>query len=70
MKRGDLLIVHFHSYPDEWKQGEKPHMYIKPEPVIYLGRVGEKGTWAWSYYLILTPTGVHKISSIFCEVVK
>ena len=72
MKRGDLLIVHFHSYPDKWKNGEKqkPHMYIKPELVIYLARADEKGTWGWLYYLILTSTGVHKIYSMFCTAVK
>ena len=67
---GDLLIVRSHSYPSDWKYGDQPHYYATPTSVIYLGEIKEEGQVGRIFYRILTPTGVHQINSVFCEVME
>jgi hypothetical protein len=74
VKPGDLIFVntryYAHSYPSNWVPGTEPFYYTVRTPVIYLSEDREGGLWGRVFYKILTPTGVHKINSKFCEVVE
>jgi hypothetical protein len=66
MKPGDLILASSHSYPDGWKMGEKPYLYAKPTPVIFLSEFSEDDYGGRKFYVIIAPTGFHTINSAFC----